>query len=78
MNDDHDLIREKVAQATGILQEFDVDVWLTFVRETILSPDPVLEFIGHGVTWQSAFILTKSGEHTGHRSADSTPTPLKS
>ncbi len=50
------LIREKVAQATQILNEFDVDLWLTFVRETTLSPDPTLELIADvDVTWSSAF-----------------------
>lgn len=63
--DNRQLIAEKVAQATAILNEFGVDVWLTFVRETTLSPDPTLELIaGVDVTWQSAFILSRDGRHT--------------
>lgn len=58
------LIREKIAQARDILAEMGVDVWLTFVRETSLSPDPVLELIlGAHVTWLSAFVLTRSGRN---------------
>lgn len=58
------LIREKIAQAQDILAEMGVDVWLTFVRETSLSPDPVLELIlGAHVTWLSAFVLTRSGRN---------------
>jgi Xaa-Pro aminopeptidase len=63
--DNKQLIAEKVAQATAILNEFGVDVWLTFVRETTLSPDPTLELVaGVDVTWQSAFILSRDGRHT--------------
>lgn len=63
--DDTQLIREKVAQATQLLNEFDIDVWLTFVRETTLSPDPTLELIaGVDMVWQSAFILSRHGRHT--------------
>ncbi len=63
--DNRQLIAEKVAQATAILNEFGVDVWLTFVRETTLSPDPTLELVaGVDVTWQSAFVLSKDGRHT--------------
>ncbi|MCP4356655.1 MAG: aminopeptidase P family protein [Chloroflexi bacterium] len=58
------LIQEKLAQATKILNEFDVDVWMTFVRETTLSPDPNLELIaGVDVTWQSAFLVCRNGQH---------------
>jgi len=57
------LIREKVAQAVGILNEYNVDCWVTFVRETEIMRDPVLDFlIQADVTWHSAFIITKSGE----------------
>lgn len=55
-----ELIQEKVKQAISILQELDIDVWLTFVRETMLTPDPALDLlVGQDMTWQSAFILTR-------------------
>ena len=57
------LIQEKVAQAVGILKELDIDCWITFVRESSISHDPMLDFlIEADVTWHSAFIVTKSGE----------------
>ena len=56
------LIQEKLDQTTAILNEFNVDVWLTFVRETSLMPDPALELItGLDFTWQSAFLLARDG-----------------
>ncbi|MCB8945541.1 MAG: aminopeptidase P family protein [Ardenticatenaceae bacterium] len=59
------LIQEKLAQATQILNEFDTDVWLTFVRETSMQPDPALELIaGLDFTWHSAFIVSRTGQHT--------------
>lgn len=58
------LIQEKLNQATHILNEYDVDVWLTFVRETTLSPDPVLGLIaGVDLTWLSAFLVCRDGKH---------------
>jgi len=57
------LILEKISQAVEILQEKDIDMWLTFVRETGNITDPMLEVIvGTNATWESAFIITKSGQ----------------
>jgi Xaa-Pro aminopeptidase len=75
---DRQLIHEKIEQATGILDEFDVDVWLTFVRETSMQPDPALELIYDGdVTWQSAFLIGRNGRYTaivGHYDAENVRT----
>src|SRR5579875_462912 len=58
-----DIQREKLEQATNILAEQDIDLWLTFARETSETPDPALNLIlGQGVTWQSAFLVTRDGK----------------
>jgi Xaa-Pro aminopeptidase len=57
------LIQEKVKQAIKILNEYSVDCWLTFVRETAIVRDPMLAFLVKAdVTWHSAFIITRAGE----------------
>jgi len=57
------LIREKVTQAVGILKEQGIDCWITFVRESALNKDPVLEsLLSSEVTWHTAIIITASGE----------------
>lgn len=58
------LIQEKVNQAIEILKEQNIDLWLTFVRETSGVRDPVLDFLigDNDLTWHSALILTKKGD----------------
>jgi Xaa-Pro aminopeptidase len=57
------LISEKLDQAGEILREQDVDLWLTLVRETMLTKDPSLDLIaGTYCAWQSAFLVAANGE----------------
>src|SRR5580765_7754597 len=65
MSGDSTLVREKLDQVPAILEEHGVDLWLTFVHETAVTPDPCMDLIvGTNCTWQSAFLLSRSGEHT--------------
>jgi hypothetical protein len=57
------VIKEKIDQARNILREENIDLWLTFVRESEAAGDPVLDLIlGEGCTWHSAFIIPVSGD----------------
>lgn len=59
------IIKQKVEQAPQILKEKDIDLWLTFVRETGSINDPVMDMIsGVGCTWQSALMISKDGSST--------------
>jgi Xaa-Pro aminopeptidase len=57
------LVHEKLDQAVEILREQDVDVWLTYVRETMLTSDPCLDLIaGVYSAWTGAFIVSATRE----------------
>ena len=58
------LVQEKVKQAIQILNEKEIDLWLTFVRETMVNPDPILPVIygEASLTRQSAILIHRNGE----------------
>lgn len=58
------LVREKLAQATEILDELDIDLWLVVARESDTLGDPSLPLVvGTSVTWESAFLISRTGRH---------------
>ena len=62
---DNSIIKEKINQAIDILNEKDIDMWLTFVRESSINHDPAMDMVvGTNSTWQSAFIINKDGDTT--------------
>jgi Xaa-Pro aminopeptidase len=61
---DADLVRQKLDQATRILDELDVDLWMPVARESDTLGDPILPLIlGTSVTWESAFLISRTGRH---------------
>ncbi|HUG16278.1 MAG TPA: Xaa-Pro peptidase family protein [Thermomicrobiales bacterium] len=61
---DANIVSEKIAQATEILNEEGVDVWMLMGRETDILGDPSLPLVvGTSVTWESAFIIARDGDH---------------
>jgi len=62
---DNSILKEKVNQAVEILKEKNIDMWLTFVRESSMMTDPVMDMIaGVNSTWQAAFCINKDGDTT--------------
>jgi Xaa-Pro aminopeptidase len=60
-----DLVREKLDQSVEILREQEIDLWITLVRETLLTTDPCLELIaGTYSAWTGAFLVSATGEKT--------------
>ena len=56
------LIKEKVEEAIKILNESQVDCWITFVRESSMTRDPNLDFlVASDLTWHSALVITRRG-----------------
>jgi Xaa-Pro aminopeptidase len=59
----HEIIREKLDQAVEVVREKEVDLWLTFVRETTQGRDPCLDLLlGFDLTWTSALMVSHTGE----------------
>ena len=57
------LVNEKIEQAKRIMEEERIDLWLTFVRESEVTPDPALDLIvDANCTWQSAFMIPVRGK----------------
>lgn len=56
------ITNEKLEQAVSLLEEQELDLWLTLVRETSLTSDPCLDLIvGVDMTWYSAFLVSRTG-----------------
>lgn len=58
-----DLIKDKISQATALLDELNIDLWLIFVRETSMMADPSLKMVvGIDATWESLFLFSRKGD----------------
>ena len=63
MVEENSTYREKIDQAARLLQEFDLDAWLIFVRETAMAGEPALRLIApFELTWESAILVGAHGE----------------
>ena len=59
----NDLVPEKVEQAVGILNEENVDAWLTFTQESMDGGDPVYPIIfGERDLGRGVLLLTRKGD----------------
>ncbi|NJN15909.1 MAG: aminopeptidase P family protein [Oscillochloris sp.] len=59
------IYQEKAAQAVALLQELDLDCWLTFARETGERPDPGVEMLlGSSLTWNAVLLIGRNGERS--------------
>jgi Xaa-Pro dipeptidase len=57
------LTRQKLEQASKLVSASDLDVWLTFVRETFNGGETILPLITEtGLVWLTAFLVAKNGE----------------
>jgi Xaa-Pro aminopeptidase len=54
------LVREKLAQSTAILDELGIDLWMIVARESDVLGDPSLPLVvGTSVTWESFFLVSR-------------------
>ncbi len=60
---DQELVKEKVAQSVELLEETDIDLWITFGRETTEIDEPCIPLLlGFDIVWPTMVLLTKTGE----------------
>ena len=60
-----DIYRDKLEQASALLKQQDIDLWLLFVRETGTLNDPSLPLICDlSFTWETAVMISAGGRHT--------------
>lgn len=58
------IVREKLGQAVEVLDEEGVDLWMIVARESDVLGDPSMPLVvGTSVTWESAFLISRTGEH---------------
>jgi|WetSurMetagenome_2_1015567.scaffolds.fasta_scaffold79794_2 Xaa-Pro aminopeptidase len=58
-----DIIKAKIAQATRLLDEMQIDAWALFERETSIQKDPTHSMVvGIDVVWNSLFLFTRTGD----------------
>jgi hypothetical protein len=43
--DNTDILKRKLDQAVEILKEKEIDMWLTFVRESSVMTDPAMDMV---------------------------------
>jgi len=57
------LVKQKTDQAVEILNELNIDLWLTYVRKTSEIHDPSLYFLLEEtwLTWQTVFLISRDG-----------------
>ena len=61
---DGNIVSEKLAQAVAILEEENLDLWMIMARESDVLGDPSMPLVvGTSVTWESAFLISRTGEH---------------
>ncbi len=55
-----EIVREKLDQAVEVLAEKEIDLWITFVRETTQAGDPCMDLLlGFDLTWESALMISR-------------------
>ena len=57
------IMNDKIQQACRLLEELNIDLWVIFVRETLMQADPTLALVvGFDATWPSFFIYSRKGD----------------